>query len=365
MTPLIQAATMLALAAIAAPDAAIAQDMLGGVPVIDKLDVNTLPRGKLTTYWFKAAETNNGQWLYVPVIVARGAEDGKRLLLNSGIHGDELNGIRVVQLVMADIDVTKLKGTVIGIPGLNVSGSLHANRQMYLSADGGALVDLNRNMPGDEAKGNNGIRFDGRVWNRLWAGNVDLVIDMHTQSTGTAYPLYVWADVRLDGVQKIAEALNPDVIKYDPGDKGTVETEFDRAKIPAVTFELGRAKTWQHDLILRAVSGINRVMVAEGMLAPPAATPATLQKPFIGNETTSINASSGGFVELHVALLDKVTKGQSIATQMNPFGAVVKEYTAPQDGLVLAIGDEPTREPGSLIVRLIHWNPQDSCKQGC
>jgi predicted deacylase len=236
---------------------------------------------------------------------------------------------------------------------------------MFLSADGGALVDLNRTMPGDEAKGSNGARFDGRIWNRLWAGNVDLVIDMHTQSTGTAYPLYVWADVRLDGVQKIAEALNPDVIKYDPGEKGTVETEFDRVKIPAVTFELGRAKAWQHDLILRAVSGIGRVMVAFDMLAPPAASAATLPKPFIGNETTSINASAGGFVELHVALLDKVTKGQPLATQMNPFGAVVKEYTAPEDGLVLAISDEPTREPGALIVRLIHWNKSDACKQGC
>ncbi len=349
--------------AVAAP--ALAQDMISGVPVIDKLDVNTLPRGKITQYWFKAAETNDAQWLYVPVIVARGAQDGKRLLLNSAIHGDELNGIRVVQKVMAGIDVSALKGTVIGIPGLNVSGNLHANRQMYLSTDGGSLVDLNRAMPGDEAKGDNGARFDGRVWNRLWAGNVDLVIDLHTQSTGTAYPLYVWADPRVDGVLKIADAINPDVIKYDPGEKGTVETEFDRIKIPAVTFEIGRAKLFQEDLIDRAVGGVGRAMVAFDMLPAPLAKPAELTKPFIGNETTSITASTGGFVELHVKLLDKVTKGQTLATQMNAFGAVVKEYTAPSDGLVLAIGDEPTREPGSLIVRLIHWNAADTCKQGC
>lgn len=49
----------------------------------------------------------------------RGAKDGPRLLLNSAIHGDENNGIRVVQKIMRGLNPATLTGTVLGVPGLN------------------------------------------------------------------------------------------------------------------------------------------------------------------------------------------------------------------------------------------------------
>ena len=87
--------------------------------------------------------------------------------------------------------------------------------------------------------------------------------------------------------------------------------------------------------------------------------------PYLGNENTTLRVRVGGFVELYVALLDKVKEGRTLARQMNTFGEVIAEYTAPHDGKVLSIGDEPVREPGSTIVRLIRWNPSESCKLGC
>jgi uncharacterized protein len=234
---------------------ASAQDMIGGVPVIEKLDVEALPRGKVYRFWFKGMDTSAGQAWYVPVIVNRGKEAGPRLLLNSGIHGDELNGIRVVQMVTPEVDPQKLSGTIIGIPGLNVPGMLRGNRNYIMSDDGGSAANLNRMMPGDETKGDATSRFAGRVWQKLWMGNVDYVIDLHSQSRGTAYPTFVYADPRNDKVRMIADLIAPDVIKYDAGEKGSVETEFVRANIPAVTFEIGRAGVWQHELIDRSVLG--------------------------------------------------------------------------------------------------------------
>jgi len=354
--------TAAALSTLATVEPSRAEDMIGGVAIIEKLDVNTLPRGKTYHFWFKAADTNAGQSWYVPVIVNRGAMEGPRLLLNAAIHGDELNGVRVVQLVTQTVDLGKLKGTIIGVPGLNISGIMHNNRNFHLSRDGGYTSDLNRIMPGDPEKGDAANRFAGRVWSKLWGGNVDYVVDMHTQSHGTAYPMYVWADPRNEKARLLAEAISPDVIKYDPGEKGTVETEFVRANIPAVTFEMGRPSIWQQDMITRGVEGVRRVMAMLEMTGP--ATAAT-NKPLVGNETTSLNATVGGFVEVKVAVLDKVVKGQLLAQQMNAFGVHLVDYLAPHDGTVLAIGDEPVREPGSLVVRLIHWSPAETCKQGC
>lgn len=364
----LKAAGSLLVAAYAglAATVAWAEETIGGVPVIEKLDVEALARGKVYRFWFRGMDTNVGQMWHVPVIVSRGKEAGPRLLLNSGVHGDELNGIRVVQLLMGSLDPQKLKGTIIGIPGLNIPGLLHGNRSYVMSDDGGSSANLNRVMPGDESKGDATNRFAGRIWQKLWMGNVDYVIDLHAQTRGTAYPTFVYADPRNEKVKLLAEMLTPDIIKYDAGEKGSVETEFVRANIPAVTFEIGRAGVWQQDLIDRSIFGIHRVMSALKMADEPAAsTLQPLPKSFLGNENTSLRATVGGFVEYKVGLLDVVVKDQLLARQMNAFGETVAEYKAPHDGKVLSVGDEPVREPGALIVRLIRWNPSDECKLGC
>lgn len=218
-------------------------------------------------------------------------------------HGDELNGIRVVQVVTASLYPQKLHGTIIGIPGLNIPGILHGNRNYIMSDDGGSAINLNRVMPGNQDKGDAASRFAGRVWQRLWLGNVDHVIDLHSQSRGTAYPTFVYVDPRNEGARMIADLMAPDVIKA--------------------------------------------------------------AKPFLGNENATLRAKVGGFVELKVALLDMVQAGQIVARQTDASGDTVAEFRAPHDGKVLSVGDEPVREPGALVVRIIHWNPSDACKLGC
>ncbi len=345
--------------------AAQSADSLNGIPVIDKLDLQTLARGKIYKFWFKAVDTNTGQSWNVPVIVNRGATDGPRLLLNSGTHGDELNGIRVAQRIALTVDPATLKGTIIAIPGLNTSGLLHGNRNFILSRDGGYMSDLNRLMPGTANEGDLANRFVGRVWDQLWKGNVDYVIDLHAQSRGTSYPMFVYVDPRSERARWMAETLAPDVIKYDAGEKGSAETEFVRQGIPAVTFEIGRPGIWQTDLIDRGYQGIYRVLSGLQMLTAPTSPATSGAKPFLGNQFTTLRANVGGYAELYVSLLEDVKTGQLLARQINAFGDTVAEYKAPHDGRVLSIGDDPVREPGATIVRIIQWNPLDSCKLGC
>ncbi len=345
--------------------AAQCADTFNGIAVIEKLDLQTLARGQIHKFWFKAADTNTGQSWNVPVIINRGASDGPRILLNSGTHGDELNGIRVAQRIALAVDPANLKGTIIAIPGLNTSGLLYGNRNFVLSRDGGYTSDLNRLMPGTAGEGDLASRFVGRVWDQLWKGNVDYVIDLHAQSRGTAYPMFVYVDPRSDGSRWIAETLAPDVIKYDAGEKGSAETEFVRQGIPAVTFEIGRPGIWQTDLIERGYQGVYRVLAGLQMLTTRTSTAASSAKPFLGNQFTTLRAKVGGYAELYVSLLEDVKSGQLLARQINAFGDTVAEYKAPHDGRVLSIGDDPVREPGATIVRIIQWNSQDSCKLGC
>src|SRR6516164_163686 len=74
-------------------------DKIQGLPVIAQLDVNDLAPGKTQRFMFQGVEMGSGEFWYVPVIVAKGSKPGKRILLVSGVHGDELNSVGAVQKV--------------------------------------------------------------------------------------------------------------------------------------------------------------------------------------------------------------------------------------------------------------------------
>lgn len=57
----------------------------------------------------------SGQHWYVSVTVAQGAKPGKRAVLVSGVHGDEMSSIHMVQTVMNQLDPAQMSGTVMAV----------------------------------------------------------------------------------------------------------------------------------------------------------------------------------------------------------------------------------------------------------
>ncbi|MFC0225425.1 M14 family metallopeptidase [Serratia aquatilis] len=339
-------------------------DKIDGNPVISKLDVDDLEAGKVYRFMFQGVSNGIGQHWYVPVLVAKGAQPGPKLGLQAAIHGDELNGTRVIQQVFEKLDPAQLKGTVVGAIGANPSGMLANNRNWQLVNDGGDMVDFNRIWPGKE-KGNSAEQHAWLLWNNLWAGNAAMFVDMHTQSRGTEYPLFIYADYRNPQVKQMAELFPADQIKADPGEKGSVETTFVENKIPAITLEIGKPKLYQPELIARSLVGVNNLMIQQGMIDGKLGATAKEQKTFVGNEMSSIRAEVGGFAEILVKVGDSVVKGQKVAIQRNAFGDTIREYTASHDGKVLAIGNDPLREARGLLVRILFNNPDPQCADGC
>ena len=315
----------------------------------DHLDIGDLPPGR-HHFFIAAGSYNNGIPVPVPVMVLKGAREGKRLLLTAAVHGDELNGIRVIHQLFEDVDAQQLSGAIIAIPGFNQPGIHHHNRRFQSASGGGSMADLNRMMPGTQ-NGSAAARYIANIWEAVIAGNVDIAIDLHTQTRGTAYPLFVFADNRNATIREMAYDLHPDVIKRDAGQKGSLETTLVQQGIPAVTFELGSPKRFQPRMINRAVSGIKNVMTRHMMLA--GTVPDAAAAPLVGNAYTNIVARTGGYAVLHVDLLDRVEKGQKLVTVYDSFGIEIQIYDAPHDGHVLAVATDPVREPGSMLVRIL------------
>jgi len=326
-------------------------DKIDGVPVITKLNVHDLEEG-MHRFMFKGADMNIGQSWYVPVMVAKGANPGKKLLLITGVHGDELNGTRVIQQIFADLDPEKLSGTVVGVVQASPNALLHISRHWHLSTDGGGYENMNRLFPGD-AKGNTAEIHAHKLWHNLWHGNADYVIDMHSQSTDTEYPLFIYADYQTKGAEHLAKLFPADQLINSSGEAGTVENTFDEQRIPAITIEIGGARRFQPEYIERTVEGVHNVLVDLKILEGKMKRTAKEFGTFCGEDMESVCAEVGGYAEILVNIGDMVTKWQKIALQRNPFGDEIIQYYAPMSGMVVSVGTSATREAGGLLVRIL------------
>jgi len=338
-------------------------DKVQGVPVISQLDVNDLEPGRIHRFMFQGVEMGTGQYWYVPVLVAKGAKTGKRLLLVSGVHGDELNPVAAVQQVFADLDAAKLSGTVMGIVGPSRPGVEWVTRSWPMNSLGTTLINPNRTWPGKET-GNTVERHCWLITNRLIKGNVDVGVDYHTGGTGIDFALFVFAYAKDPEAQRVAELFPVDQIMADPGLEGTLEYALVKAGIPAVTVELGGPRGFDAERIRVGVEGAENLLAYYKMVDRPLGPTAKDKNVFHGNKLEDIVGVTGGFVKLLVKLNDEVKKGQRVAVQRNAFGDVVHEYTAGAGGRVAILGTDAIRERDVDIVTIL-TNSSECPSDGC
>lgn len=318
------------------------------LPLIESLDVDQLPAGE-HQFNFAVATNALGEWQSLPVRVFKGAKAGKRVMVTAGVHGDEQSGIMAALKFANQLVDKELAGCVTIVPTMNPTGILNHSRDFYPVDPDTSPSNMNRYFPGN-SEGNELERFIANVWNNLLKPNADIAIDLHTQTSGTTYPLYVFADYRIEASKQMAHLLNPDVILDDPGDKGVLETTWNESGIPSITVEVGAGRYSDKALIERTVEGMLNILKAHDVLGGDSSE---TKQCIEGTKTISIKAKLGGFVESHVELLQAVQEGDLLATQFNSLGEVTTRYYAPESGTVLSHNVEALRAPGSLVARLI------------
>ncbi len=323
-------------------------DVIQGHKVIQALDVNDIPPGE-HKFWFRIATNALSQWQHLPVLVFKGQKPGKKIIITAGVHGDEYNGVLAAQKTARELVGANVAGTVTIVPGINLSGMLNKSRDFCSPDPDAARANLNRFFPGNEF-GNEANRYLHALWNNLLKPNAQLAIDLHTQTSGAAYPLYVFADFRIKESLAMARHINPDVILDDQGESGVLETAWNNVGIPAITVEVGTGRYTDQKLIDRTVTGILNILRQYDVLT---GVPDSIDACVEGREVVNIRAELGGFVLPQVNILEPVEQGQLVAIQYDGFGDEIQHYTAPTSGTVISHNVESIRPAGSLLVRLI------------
>ena len=312
------------------------------IPHIDMLDISLTPKGETRYYWLKLISDGFGSPINVPVIVSRGVEDGPILGVTAAVHGNELNGIPVIQRLFNEVDAEELRGTLVGIPVVNIPAFIRKKRRFN---DG---VDLNHIMPGKE-DGNVSQVYAYRFIDRI-VKHFDYLLDLHTASTGRINSYYIGADMELPMVRKMALLQNADIIVHNPPSDGTLRGAADDMNIPAITLEVGNPSTFQKRLIRSGVEGVHNVLCHLNMVDDEIVE--AERDTVICSSSKWIYTDRGGLLTVNAELRQMVKKGEKIADLRNVFGTKIKEYHAPEDGIVIGKSVSPVNQTGGRILHL-------------
>ncbi|MCX5580473.1 M14 family metallopeptidase [Kaistia terrae] len=335
-------------------------DAIQGKKVVSTLNVNDLEPGQKHLLYFQGVEMQTGQFWYVSVAVARGAKPGKRVVLVSGVHGDEMSSIHTVQSVMNGLDPAQMSGTVMAVTDVARPALENMQRRWPNFGRGNDLIDMNREWPGNE----NGItapsRHAGLLFNRLLRPNADAAIDFHTGTTGFEVSAFNIAGMDVPEIKAMVDLYPVGQVFDNHVYPGVLHNAFVDAGIPAFCPEIGAARVLDLEMASLFVEGTMNVLKHYGILAGPMGRTGKDVGVFIGNSALPILATQGGLVELLVKLNDKIEAGQKVAVQRNSFGEVVAEYTSSVAGEVAGLRSDAMAEPGNpLAFILFHKSTPD------
>lgn len=328
-------------------------EVIQGKKVVSALDVNDLEPGQKHLLYFQGVQMPTGQFWYVSVTVAKGAKPGKRVVLTSGVHGDEMSSIHTVQAVMNQLDPAEMSGTVMAVTDVARPAIESMQRRWPNSGRGIDLVDMNRVWPGNENDITAPSRHAGLLFNRLLRPNADFAIDFHTGTTGFEVTAFNIAEMDVPEIKAMAELYPVGQIFDNPTYPGVLHNAFIDAGIPSFCPEIGAARHLDLEMISLFVEGTTNVLKHHGIVAGPMGRTGKDVTVFVGNSSFPILATEGGIVEHLVKLNDKVEAGQKVAIQRNSFGEVVAEYTSGVAGEVTGQRSDAMSEPGNPLVFIL------------
>lgn len=312
------------------------------LPLVQELDINAVSPGTIARCWLQLITDGLGQPVCMPVMIARGARPGKVLGITAALHGNELNGIPIIQRLFRQLDPSQLSGTIIGVPVVNVPSFL---RQKRVYTDG---RDLNHLMPG-RPNGSASEAYAHAVFSHL-VDPLDYLIDLHTASSGRINSFYIRADMDDAETRTVALLQNPQIIVHNPPSDATLRGVATAHGVRAITLELGDPKVFQKTLISAGLRGIQNLMVhlemMEGIIMSPT------QAPIICKKSYWLYTDEGGILTVHPNLTDRIEKGQHIATVRNIFGDLIKKHEAPEAGVVIGKSINPVNHTGGRILHL-------------
>lgn len=274
------------------------------------------------------ARLPTGTWLGLPVVIMHGMKSGPTLWLSGAVHGDELNGVMIIDELVQRLDPLMLSGTVLAVPVVNGFGLIQGSR--YLPD----RRDLNRCFPGSK-RGSLGSRL-AHLLSHLVISRSDFGIDFHSGANGRNNLPQIRCNLDDDRTRRLALAFGAPLALHASLRDGSLRGHAMMLGKPALVYEGGEANRLDDVAIEAGVQGTLRLMAKVGMLdraqaqSPP-------QRTRLLRSSSWVRASRSGFCRMKVRLGEAVKAGQLIAEIVDPALGNRVELNATRAGLAIGM----------------------------
>ena len=305
-----------------------------------------VPVGEKRHIRYEVGETYLGDPVEVPVTIINGDHAGPNVFLTAALHGDELNGVKVLQEVADHYEPADLHGTLVILHVVNVPGYLAQQRDIPIYD-----LDMNRSFPGSAGK-NTAERMANVLYQRF-LGKCDIGLDFHTSTRNRTTMYHARADMGNPDVKRLATAFGANVILDGNAEGTSLRSVATADGIPTVTVEMGKAHRFQRPLIDKAVAGIENVLAEYDVLSNHSVAEPAWQKILGGDqEKRWLRADTGGLVEMEWGPTPLVHEGETICTISDHFSREEHVVTAPFTGLLVGVLENPVALPGHPLCHL-------------
>ncbi|STX52314.1 succinylglutamate desuccinylase / aspartoacylase family [Legionella busanensis] len=299
--------------------------------------------GKMHTILCDFSNFYTSRRMKVPIHIFHGKEAGPRFFILSTLHGNELNGIEIINRLHKHQALKKLKGTLITVPVANPFGLILKTRQA-------AGQDINRAFPGSK-KGQLASRLAYFLSEDI-IKKCDYGLDLHSGGKNLFNMPQVRIDTSMEKLCDLAEAFGVSIID-SPVRKKSLRGFTMKLSIPLLVFEAGEAEKINDECIEIGLQSVLNVLAGLDMINGKWSKKRS--KPTYYRELIWIRAPAGGLLLNYKPINGHIKKNQVLAEILDPFDLdSAQQVKAPCAGTIVAKSTAPLVNEGDP---LFHFAP--------
>ncbi len=291
-----------------------------------KISIDRLPTGTL---------------IDIPVYVFNSKKPGPTILIQAGLHGDEINGIEIVRRMLQQKRFKINKGAVIAVPILNIFGFIHFSRDV---PDG---KDVNRSFPGTKS-GSMASRMAYHYVTQIMH-QMDFAIDLHTGGAQR----HNFAQIRFtkedENSRELAEVFNAPFSFSSRLIKGSFRNAAFLMGKPTIVFEAGESMRFDDYAILEGMQGILNVLKHFKMISKVEPMYVERRNSVLLRSRKWLRAPTAGMFIPEITNGREIRKGQEMGLITDTYARHSKIIKAPFDGFVFSINNQAVVNQGDAL----------------
>ncbi|WP_411029474.1 succinylglutamate desuccinylase/aspartoacylase family protein [Spongiimicrobium sp. 3-5] len=282
-----------------------------------------------------------GTLIDIPIYVFNAKKPGPTILIQAGLHGDEINGIEIVRRMLYEKRFKITKGAVIAVPILNIFGFIHFSRDV---PDG---KDVNRSFPGNRT-GSMASRIAYHYVSEIMH-QMDFGIDLHTGANQrNNFPQIRYTEEDPNSI-KLAKVFNAPFSFSSRLIRGSFRNAAFKMQKPTVVFEAGESMRFDDFAIREGMQGILNVLKHFKMISKIEPVYAERSKTIHLQDHKWLRAPTAGMFIPKIINGSEIKKGQQMGMVTDTYAKNTKKIKAPYDGYLFCVNHQAVVNQGDAL----------------